>query len=246
MKLITLNVQCGVVYKPLMKFIQGQSTQVDVFCFQEVFHNAIKTRPLLGNVRPDLFSEIANILPDFNGYYTAPLEDDVGGLAIFAKKSFLVNKSENVTIFQELNTTEDETDDSYFSMGRNLQYLEFNYSGKTYTIFNFQGMWIAKGKMDTEKRILQSEKVRKIFDESKGVKILCTDLNVTPGTKSLSILTSGNRDLIQEYKMTSTRSSLKSRSEVVDYIIVSPLCEVKDFKVLKNEVSDHLPLFLEF
>lgn len=246
MKLINLNVECGVVYEPLMKFIKEQSAQTDIFCFQEVFHNAKKVRPLLGNVRSNLFSEFQNILQDFNGYYANPLEDDVGGLAIFLKKSFIVGKVENNIIFQELNTTDDENDDSYFSMGRNLQCIEFNYSGKIYTILNFQGMWIVKGKIDTEKRIQQSKRVRNIFNEVKGIKILCTDLNVTPDTKSLAILTEGNRDLVKEHGITSTRSALKNRSEVVDYIIVSGDIEVKDFKVLQDQVSDHLPLFLEF
>ena len=81
---------------------------------------------------------------------------------------------------------------------------------------------------------------------SKGAKILCADLNVEPNTKSLSILKEGNRDLIQEYGIISTRSSFKNRSEVVDYVIVSTEIEVKDFKVLQDEVSDHMPLFLEF
>ena len=63
----------------------------------------------------------------------------------------------------------------------------------------------------------------------------------------MSILNEGNRNLIQEYKIDSTRSALYKKSEkFADYVIVSQNVEVKDFKVLKEEVSDHLPLFLEF
>ena len=247
MKLINLNLQGGVIYEPMMEFIKRHSSDTDIFCFQEVFHNAKKTRPLLGDkVRPKLFSELQDVLLDFDGYYTAPTEDDVAGLAIFIKKSFVVNKVDDVVIFSELNTTEDENDDRYFSMGRNLQVLEFNISGKVFTILNFHGMWIARGKIDTEKRIEQSERVKNIFDKSKGAKILCTDLNVTPDTKSLSVLTEGNRDLIKEYKINSTRSLSKNRPEVVDYVIVSPEVNVDNFSELQEEVSDHLPLLLEF
>ncbi len=246
MKLINLNLQGGVVYGPLIEFVKKYSPDIDIFCFQEVFHNALITRPLLGNVRPNLFSELKDILPNFNGYYAVPIENDVGGLAIFIKKSFIVNKVDNIVIFPELNTTEDENDDSYFSMGRNLQYVEFSYLEKTYIVFNFHGMWIAKGKADTEKRILQSEKIREIFDKLKGARILCTDLNVTPDTESIAILRKGNKDLVQEYGITSTRSLSKGRSEVVDYVIVSLEVEVKNFETLKEEVSDHLPLFLDF
>ncbi len=53
-------------------------------------------------------------------------------------------------------------------------------------------------------------------------------------------------DLIKEYKITSTRSLSKNRPEVVDYVIVSPEISVNNFAVLGEEVSDHLPLLLEF
>jgi nitrate reductase assembly molybdenum cofactor insertion protein NarJ len=38
----------------------------------------------------------------------------------------------------------------------------------------------------------------------------------------------------------------KKPSKSADYLIVSLEVEVVDFKVMKDEVSDHLPLFLEF
>lgn len=247
MKLISLNVQCGVNYEPLVEFIKRQSSEIDIFCFQEVFHDTTKMRPLLGNkARPKLFSEIQNILQDFNGYHFPTQEGDFGGLAIFIKKSFAVNKVSNDIFFQNLNIMINENDENYFSMGRNLQSVKFSHSGKEYTVFNFHGMWIANGKEDTEKRILQSKEIRKIFDKSRGAKILCTDLNVEPNTKSVTILNEGNKNLIQEFKTISTRSVSKNRSEIVDYVIVSPEVEVKNFEVLKDEVSDHLPLFLEF
>jgi endonuclease/exonuclease/phosphatase family metal-dependent hydrolase len=131
-------------------------------------------------------------------------------------------------------------------MGRNLQRLEFDHSGKVFTILNFHGMWIVGGKADTKMRILQSEKVRKIFDESNGAKILCADLNIERDTESMRILDAGNKNLIQEYGVSSTRSSFKERSEVVDYVVVSTDVDVKDFKVLPNEISSHLALWLEF
>ena len=164
----------------MIEFIKKYSVDTDIFVFQEVFHDALVIRAVVKNARPKLFSELQNVLSDFNGYFAAPLEKDVGGLAIFIKKSFMVHKVENLVLFKEINSTTNEQDPNYFSMGRNLQRLEFIRSGKTYTILNFHGMWIYKSKIDTEKRLLQSEKVKKIFAESNGAKILCTDLNVTP------------------------------------------------------------------
>ncbi len=247
MKLITLNTWGGIVHEPLIKFIKQHSTDIDIFCLQEVFPASVAPRLSLGKVRSNLFSDIQNILPDFNGYHAVAQENDVGGLAIFIKKSFTINKIDHIVVFQQLNITTDENQEDYFSMGRDLQRMEFNHLGKTYTVLNFHGMWVAKGKIDTDKRIEQSEKIRKIFNESNGAKILCGDFNLRPDTKSIDILSKGNKNLVQEYKITSTRSSHYTKLvKFADYVIVSSEVEVKDFKVLQDEVSDHLPLFLEF
>lgn len=247
MKLITLNTWGGVLYKPLVEFIKNHAVDTDIFCFQEVFPSSLNIRPSLGKVRPNLFSDIQNVLPDFNGHHAVAQENDVGGLAIFIKKSFVVKKVDHIVVYHELNAMTDEKHEDYFSMGRDLQRMEFDILGKTFTVLNFHGMWVAKGKIDTDKRIEQSEKIRKIFDESNGAKILCGDFNANPDTKSVEMLSEGNRNLILEYKVTSTRSSLYTKpTRFADYMIVSSQIKAKDFKVLQDEVSDHLPLLLEF
>lgn len=246
MKLINLNVECGSFYEPLMEFIKKHSVDTDIFCFQEVFNNPKIVSPILKNPRPNLFSEIREILPGFNSFHIPAVQSYFGGLAIFIKKDFIISNIEDIVLFEELNIIDDEKDKNYFAMGRNLQKVEFNHDGKIFTILNFHGIWIVKGKRDTNLRILQSEKVRKIFDESNGAKILCGDLNIERDTESMAILNGGNKNLIQEYNINSTRSLSKKRSEVVDYVIVSPDVDVGDFKVLPDEVSDHLALLLTF
>ena len=66
-------------------------------------------------------------------------------------------------------------------------------------------------------------------------------------TESMKVLEKGMRNLVKDYGVTSTRSHFyKKRGKFADYILVSPEVEVKDFKVLQESVSDHLPLYLEF
>jgi len=247
MKLITLNTWGGIVHESLIEFIKNHSTNTDVFCFQEVFPCSVVPRLSLGKVQQNLFFDIKKVLTNFNGYHAVAQENDVGGLAIFIKKSFVVNKIDHVVVSQQLNITTNENQEDYFSMGRDLQLMEFNNQGKIYSILNFHGMWVAKGKIDTDKRIEQSEKLKKIFNKANGAKILCGDFNLRPDTKSIDILSEGNKNLILEYKIISTRSSLYPKPvKFADYIITSSEIKVKDFKVLQDEVSDHLPLFLEF
>jgi endonuclease/exonuclease/phosphatase family metal-dependent hydrolase len=80
-----------------------------------------------------------------------------------------------------------------------------------------------------------------------GAKILCGDFNLLPDTDSLAILEQGMRNLVKEYRVTSTRSQFYEKPDrFADYILVSPEVIVEDFQVLDEAVSDHLPLLLEF
>ncbi len=78
-------------------------------------------------------------------------------------------------------------------------------------------------------------------------KILCGDFNLRPDTKSMSILERELKNLIKDYKITSTRSKLYTKEEkYADYILTSHDLKLINFKILDEVVSDHLPLLLEF
>jgi endonuclease/exonuclease/phosphatase family metal-dependent hydrolase len=57
-------------------------------------------------------------------------------------------------------------------------------------------------------------------------------------------------NLIDKYNIKSTRpdfnDGLETGRNVVDYIFVSEDIKVKDFKVIETDITDHLPLLLEF
>jgi endonuclease/exonuclease/phosphatase family metal-dependent hydrolase len=54
-------------------------------------------------------------------------------------------------------------------------------------------------------------------------------------------------DLITKNDVKNTRSKFYTRNEkFADYILVSPDIKVRDFKVMDEHVSDHLPLYLDF
>ncbi len=181
MKLVSLNTAGGALYGLLMELLERLSTETDLFCFQEVFPcSAGIPRKLLGNVRTELFSDLSKVLPSHEGFHACASERDVGGLAIFAKKGLRIESIEHLKIFDPQDPGLDENDEGYFSMGRDLQRLCFTKDGKEFSILNFHGMWIAKGKIDTDQRIEQSHRIRKAFDESTGRTILCGDLNLTP------------------------------------------------------------------
>lgn len=80
-----------------------------------------------------------------------------------------------------------------------------------------------------------------------GEKIVVGDFNLDPDTKSLGILERNLRNLIKEYDVPTTRSTLYTRkSKFADYVLVSPGVKIIDFHVSNVAVSDHLPMILEF
>lgn len=113
-------------------------------------------------------------------------------------------------------------------------------------IANVHGLWNGKGKSDTEGRLEQGRRIHDFIERHPEQIIIVGDFNLDPDTKSLAITEAGMRNLIKEYGITSTRTSLYTKEgKFADYALVSPGVNVLDFKVLPDEVSDHAALYLE-
>jgi len=131
---------------------------------------------------------------------------------------------------------------------RNIQYVTLETIRGLITVINFHGLWNGQGKGDSEERLTQSENILNFVKGLSNDFILCGDFNLLPETKSLKMLEEhGLRNLIKEYGITSTRTSFYTKPErYADYIFTTKGMEVKEFKVLPEEVSDHSALLLEF
>jgi endonuclease/exonuclease/phosphatase family metal-dependent hydrolase len=115
------------------------------------------------------------------------------------------------------------------------------------TVVNVHGLWNGKGKTDTDERIEQSQKIVNFIKTIKIKVILCGDFNLRLDTQSLAMIEgTGLRNLIREYNIPSTRTSLYGKPEKhADYIFTSPEIKIRHFSVMPDEVSDHSPLLLE-
>ncbi len=240
MKLITLNTWGGRVPEKLLRFF-GDNQDVDIFCLQEIYNEA-KTERMDKEFLNDsfnLYSDIKNVLTNHVGYFRPHIEDWYG-LAIFVKRNIELQREGDISIH----------DIEYTGGGnhpRNLHYIEFEHKGIKTTVANVHGLWNGKGKTDTQERLLQSQKIKDFIDSTDGNKILCGDFNLRPDTQSVKMLEHGMRNLIKEYNIESTRTSLYTKPEKhADYVFVSPDLEVLNFRVLSEEVSDHAALYLEF
>lgn len=227
----------------LLEFVKKQSKLVDVFSFQEVFHRGQSRFSFSAGCDMNIYTKIAKNLPDFVGYFTTP-QDQEFGLAIFMRKSFPIEKVGETFVFRWKNSLEGS---DAKTLGKNIQYLQYRYGKSDYTVINFHGLWTGHSKGDTSDRLRQSRNINKFLKTLKGKILLCGDYNLLPNTLSIKLLEKGLRNLIVEYEIDNTRSPFYLRAEkFADYILISPDVEVKDFKVLPDVVSDHLPLYIEF
>ncbi len=254
MRLITLNTWAGKVYEPLLAFVQKHASQTDIFCFQEMFFGNRPEFTSLHKARINLYTEIMALLPEFVGYrYLAPekaryfiddpLTDDTHtGQAIFVKNTLTVNSHGGFRSYDEQNPIYNK------KMTGSCQWVEIQKMEEILTVLNFHGLWQeGTGKVDTPERLAQSHILNQFLKTCHGHKILCGDFNLLPDGESIHLLEHQQKNLIREFGITSTRSSLYQKSTLfADYVLISPDIIVDHFSVLPDVVSDHLPLALEF
>ncbi|MFC1625603.1 endonuclease/exonuclease/phosphatase family protein [Patescibacteria group bacterium] len=232
MRIIYLNTWYGQIKRDFFSFLKD-NVGADVFCFQEV--------------SPQLFNELENILSNHGGIYAtenkAELMGFVYGQAIFIRKNFKILSSGKVDLYRQV-----INDVGY------LQFVQVKIGQKEVCLGNIHGKARPGYKLDTPARIRQSRIIIDYFKNKKGAKIIGGDFNLLPQTKSIKMFEkAGYRNLIDEYKIKITRNRLaweqfpnEEKQYFADYVFTSSDIKVKNFVVPNIEISDHLPLILDF
>src|SRR3989338_8283972 len=260
MKLVCLNILGGQVYEPLVKFIREQSESTDIFCFQEVFRSSRKDIEISGKTRIHILDELATALPDFNYVFHRVLsgEDNSGpvdfeietGQAEFIKKSISIISSGEVSLHSHQNCTLPHKHE--FSPN-NFGYSKISYGNSIITVINVHALtYNPDDKLDTPERLEQSRLIKEFALKENGRIIICGDFNILPETKSITTFYDSFTEFVRKYNIWSTRSKISEwhgtpgEYKFSDYVFVSPSIEITDFKVPDVEVSDYLPLIMEF
>jgi len=262
MKLISLNLWGGKVFMPLIDFIKQSSSNTDIFCLQEVFNTKSDIKEYRG-YRTNMLYELQLILPDFVVFYfptisgfdieDPPSKTDFDleyGSAIFVKNNIKITSHGNILIFKDSSYPPLKLD--FSNNPTPLQYITFNISGKDFAVFSFHGTSFPGNKLDTKRRLNEAKNVKEIVKSTNGAKILVGDFNLLPQTESIKIQEQNMRNLIKEFNITKTRSDLSpffgkvEFQKFADYTFVSDDIKVESFQVPDIEVSDHLPMILEF
>ena len=239
-----------------MHFVKAHTPTTDIFCFQEIFAS---TAPLLESrgVRTHLYEELTEALPDFQGFFAAEQDgfDFEGridfpistGNAIFVRRTIPVPSWGDFFVYLTRNGARDV---KHFP--QNVVYARLTVHDTEITVANLHGIPQPGHKLDTSERLEQSRRIQEFFAKERGSKILCGDFNLLPGTQSLAILKENMHDLVAEFTIERTRSRLSpffgkpDFQEFSDYIFVSPDIHATRLEVPDVQISDHLPLILEF
>lgn len=258
MKLLSLNIQSAANGKKFYKYIKEKSKTVDVFCFQEVYDSSRSAVVGLGE-QTDVYRQLKVLLKGHDGV-NFPVSDKLGnyfkldfpvtlGLVIFYKKGLRVKQSFGKFVAGSLKASVD------FRNGKEsnaVQVAKIISKNEEFWVLNFHGASRPGDKLDTPKRIEQSEILLDVLKKLSGPKILCGDFNLMPQTRSIKMLEqSGLVNLIKTYKIKNTRNSVSwkrynNRQSYADFTFVSKDIKVTNFKVPYNLVSDHLPMVLDF
>lgn len=260
MKLISLNTWGGKKYQPLIDFIKQQVNDTDIFCFQEMRNTNSRIKEFRGS-RANLLSEIKSVLPNFQTFYFPVIKgfddeanqanfDLTQGQAIFVKNSIKVTSKNNYFAYKKNCSQELKKD--FSNLPTPLQYISFKLNNKEFAIFNFHGSPIPGNKLDTDKRLMEARKTKDLVDGQGCARILVGDFNLLPQTQSIRVYEQGMRNLIKEFNIEKTRSNLSpfygtsKFQKFADYTFVSPDVNITNFQVPDVEISDHLPMILEF
>lgn len=260
MRLISLNLWGGKVHSPLIDFIKKHSDQTDIFTFQEVlkYEKNVKTHDYHAN----LLGELSEILDNFSFYFSprSISHDPDGkvnipvefGQATFIKNKIKIHENNEFFVYKTFNLMNkyfSESDPDFPSL---VLYSILKINNKKFMVINYHGLWEPAPKHDTEHRLRASQIIIDHIQHVSLPTIIAGDFNLRIETKSLQMFEDfGMRNLVKETDAPTTRSHFyeerwRKIDKFADYIIVTKNIDVKKFEVLNDEISDHLPLLLDF
>lgn len=174
---------------------------------------------------------------------------DNGGLT--QQGNYLLSKCKFISaeqIFYHRNYKQMREDDWYVIekewMPCSIQVVDLDTPRGMLRIINNHGLW-TDGRMGDERTQHEIEVILKHVKSVDYPVIIAGDFNLLPESESFKILSSGIKELVTSNK-TQFTAEMSGNKYVMDYIFMNGITKVKDFRVLDTDVSDHLPIIVEF
>lgn len=227
MKVIFFNTWNANIRDGITEFIKEHCRDTDIFCLQEVFED--------NKIIYD------NLLPNYQNFFADKYlnKKNAYAQATYVHTEYTVLSSQ--IMFENL-------PDSGLGL-----YTCITRGSKSIHVLNFHGIGHPGDKLDNPGRVAVSKRIIDFFKDKQGPKIIGGDFNILPDTKSIDMFVEkGFRDLIKDFAIPATRNQLawkqypETKQYYSDYVFVSPDIKINDFSVPNIEISDHLPLIVDF
>lgn len=237
MKIVYLNTHHAMFEKKLLGFLLAESKSTDIFCLQEA--------------DPPFFNKLILHFKNFNGYINKKKLTSGGHYSnvVFVRNDFEANSQKSIL----------KGDMKVGLINRH----KVTISAKEIGISNIHGVSQPGDKKDNSDRVRQTEGILNSGLDPNLPHIIGGDFNLLPDTKSIQLFErAGFRNLIKDFHIKTTRSRyawkraldnnirfgipIYEKQKFADYVFVSPHIIVKSFTVPNMNISDHLPLILEF
>ena len=265
MKLLSLNVALFQTNnESLSKFFSGQN--LDILCLQEV------SKKVDYSVNPDYISNntideaTRNLKYSFfspnliikdchliNFHQKASFDFNFGGFlktGNYFKSSYKIIKRLNVFVKRYTETKIIDWENWPNNQSKAVQIVDLQLpNSKRLRVINYHGIW-TKEKVDTDETLMACKKILTLAKAVKRPTIIVGDFNLFPDTLSMRVFYDDFISLVDKHNILTTRPKSNELSNlkrnIVDYILVSKDIQINSFEVLDSDVSDHLPLLLDF
>ena len=257
MKILDLNIGIKLDNtKQVLEFIKEENA--DICLFQEAM-NAVddtcfelyKSKNALENQGEYKYSEFAPLFIATGITKNNVVIRDFGGKAeqgTLTLSKYRIKEHKNQFYYNEYKYEYDATSFREKDWCRSIQNIILDINGKEVQIINVHGIW-NKDKIGDERTIKQSEFILENIRDDIPV-IVAGDFNLLPNTKSIEVLNKKLINLIDKYNIKRTRPNFRDGLDignvVCDYIFVNDKVKVNNFNIVDNNISDHLPLLLDF
>ncbi len=265
MRLLSLNVALFETNNDLLSgFLAKQNP--DILCLQEISEKIDHT------VNPDYVSKdcidsAANnlkysffgptwIIKDFhkkNFHQKASFDFDFGGFiksGNYIRSRFRIIKKSNVFVEGKSHFKVIDWSTWPEKQSKAVQVVDLELpDSKKLQVLNYHGIW-TKEKIGNAQTLNACKKILNLAKEADYPTIIAGDFNLFPDTPSMQVFYNDFISLVDKYQISTTRPQTNELSNlqrnVVDYVLVSKNIKVNSFEVLSSDVSDHLPLVVDF
>jgi endonuclease/exonuclease/phosphatase family metal-dependent hydrolase len=246
LSVLQLNINADNFWNALIPFLT--KNPFDIIMLQEVMGENTVTGNV--NCKRDCFNELQKILADnYQGEFVlaerfTSSPTSYMGNAIFYKKEFLLAEKKTLTLNPSQKPFSSDAV-SFESEGRSLLHLKLTTAGKTISFLTTHLAWAPT----SEEHPHQTKQAAVFIDYLKTVPhpfVLSGDFNLNPQQPVIRKINMLAKNLTSAAGITNTINSethrVKGLKTAVDYIYVTEDIVVKEFRVLEEDISDHLGL----